>query len=237
MLAVNEIYGPVKQGEGKSAGRDVLFIRLSGCNLHCDYCDTPYTWNWEGTKFKHPTKYKPKSEVHMMTVNQIMDKLFQLSIEVKAVVISGGEPLLQQKNLFELLRALKSYNYWIEIETNGTIPITFVTLNLINQINCSPKLGNSGNEYKKRRVRKASESITNSEKATFKFVISNKKDMIEVLRMVKAFRMKEVYLMPEGKTRNEQLAKQDEIKALCQKYNFNFSPRLHILEFDACRGV
>src|SRR5271170_594917 len=101
-LKVNEIYGPVQQGEGKSSGLDVLFLRLSGCNLACSWCDTPYTWNWVGTKFVHPEKYDPMKEISFMDTNEVKVELDKLN--TKAVVISGGEPMLQQKPLLPLIR-------------------------------------------------------------------------------------------------------------------------------------
>ena len=55
-MKVNEIFGPTIQGEGKSAGMQAMFLRTSLCNLACDWCDTPQTWNWKGTKFKHSEK-------------------------------------------------------------------------------------------------------------------------------------------------------------------------------------
>ena len=234
-MRINEIFGPTIQGEGKSAGRRVIFIRLSMCNLHCSWCDTPYTWNWEGTNFSHPLKFNRELETHEMTVSEIVQEV--KSLGVKSVVISGGEPLLQQKELIVLVSVLRALGYWTEIETNGTMTVMRDFVKVIDQINCSPKLENSGNELKLRRRPEALKSLVNSGKANFKFVVTCDADIEEILDLVNTFEMKEVYLMPEGITK-EQLAKhEDVVKVLCEKYGFSFSPRIHITELGGGRGV
>jgi len=87
MLKVNEIFGPTIQGEGKSSGMPCAFLRLSLCNLHCIWCDTPYTWNWKGTPFSHPEKFDQEKEIHIMSNEEILETL--KTIDVKNLVISG----------------------------------------------------------------------------------------------------------------------------------------------------
>lgn len=236
-LKVNEIYGPVKQGEGKSSGKDVLFLRLSGCNLACSWCDTPYTWNWQGTKFIHPEKYDPIKEISFMDTSEVKIELDKLN--TKAVVISGGEPMLQQKPLLPLIQSLKDDGYWVEIETNGTITPDNAFLNLVDQINCSPKLSNSGvdNRLSMREKPEALLALASSPKTSFKFVVTSDQDLTEIDSLISRFSMKEVFLMPEGKTRTEQLARQDKVKKLCEEKGFKFSPRLHVLENDSKRRI
>ena len=144
VIKVNEIFGPTIQGEGASAGRPVMFLRTSFCNLRCVWCDTPYTWNWKGTDYEHPDKFDPKKEVHDMTADEIVQQIQLNGKDIKALVISGGEPMLQQSKLIDVLRPLKQDGYWVEIETNGTIAPTQEFSDLIDQINCSPKLASSG---------------------------------------------------------------------------------------------
>jgi 7-cyano-7-deazaguanosine (preQ0) biosynthesis protein QueE len=238
MIIVNEIYGPVLQGEGKSSGRRMMFVRLSGCNLACVWCDTPYTWNWIGTKFVHPDKFDPKKESHPMSPEEILAKLKELS-DTKAIILSGGEPTLQQKSLIPLLKLLKLNNYWVEVETNGTIELSDEFISLIDQINCSPKLSNSGvdNPLRKREKFKALTKIASQSISIFKFVVVTDDDLQETLDLVKKYDLKNVYLMPEGRTTEEQLERQDKVKNMCDQYGFNFSPRLHILEFGNKRAV
>jgi 7-carboxy-7-deazaguanine synthase len=98
---VNEIFKS-RQGEGFNQGKEVVFLRLAGCNLTCVWCDTNY----------HPyTEYR---------VEQIMQELE--TFECKKVLITGGEPSAQ--NLTPILKALKQQNYWTAIETNGTISLS-----------------------------------------------------------------------------------------------------------------
>jgi 7-cyano-7-deazaguanosine (preQ0) biosynthesis protein QueE len=239
MIIINEIYGPILQGEGKSAGKKMMFVRLSGCNLACVWCDTPYTWNWIGTKFAHPDKFNPKKESHPMESDEILEKLQQLSIDTKAIILSGGEPTLQQKNLIPLLKLLKENNYWIEVETNGTNVLSDEFISLVDQINCSPKLSNSGidNPLSKREIPVALEKLALQDKTIFKFVVITEDDLNEILMMIKKYNMKNIYLMPEGRTKEEQLDRQNRVEKICQQRGFNFSPRLHILEFGNKRGV
>ena len=141
-IKVNEIFGPTIQGEGRTVGKPVKFLRTAGCNLACVWCDTPYTWNWQGTDFEHPEKFDREKEIHDMSVDEIKTQLDQIGKDVKALVISGGEPMLQQNKLVPLLHLLKNDGYWVEIETNGTRAPSDEFLSLIDQINCSPKLTN-----------------------------------------------------------------------------------------------
>ena len=234
-LKINEIYGPVKQGEGKSAGKDVSFLRLSGCNLACSWCDTPYTWNWIGTKFTHPDKFDQKKETHLMSFEEVKAELDRIG--VKAVVISGGEPMLQQRALLPLVSLLKQDNYWVEVETNGTIVLLPEFLDLVDQVNCSPKISNSGKDNRP-EMRERPEALTvlaGSSKVSFKWVITSDIDLQEVEALIAKYNMKESWLMPEGRTRAEQLARQDSVKKLCDEKGFHFSPRLHILQNDTAR--
>jgi len=237
MLKVNEIFGPTIQGEGPSQGKEVIFVRLSTCNLSCQWCDTPYTWNWIGTKFKHPDKFDKSLEVHEMDNDVILNKLAQY--DCKAVVISGGEPLLQQRNLLTLIGSLCKMNYWIEVESNGTIVPEPVFLGMINQINCSPKLSNSGDSKEQRVKLKALTALVASEKVFFKFVVGNEKDIEEVWEYVNTFRIQtnRVYLMPLGKTKEELIKTTSMVRLLAQQHGFVFSSRLHVEMYGNRRGV
>lgn len=237
-IAINEIFGPTIQGEGKTAGTEVMFIRTSGCNLACVWCDTPYTWNWIGTKFAHPEKYDPKKETHLMTLEEILSRLQEFP-NVKRVVISGGEPLLQQDRFTQLFKVLKSHNYWIEVETNGTIVPNYDTIQLIDQFNCSPKLENSGkdNPRSKREITEALVKLVACKKTVFKFVVTSSADLSEILCLTARYGMKQVYLMPEGRTTQEQLERQSQVRLIADEYKFHFSPRLHVIQYGNKRAV
>lgn len=238
MLIVNEVFGPTVQGEGKSAGMPCAFIRLSACNLWCAKCDTPHTWNWVGTKFQHPDKYEKSKEIHKLSVEDIWQQISSMGLQ--AVVISGGEPFIQQAQLVPLLKKLKSENYWVEVETNGTFAPIKEFVELINQINCSPKLDNDfgGNVPKSRRlVPKALKALSECGKANFKFVICSKEDAIQAFELVREFNMQSVAFMPEARTKEELLAHSTLVKQLAVEYGVNFTTRLSIMLSGTKRGV
>lgn len=250
-LLVNEIFGPTIQGEGRSVGRPTSFLRLAACNLSCVWCDTPYTWNWENTQFEHPTKYKKEAEAHMMSIEQVVEQLRQVRGNTSRVVISGGEPLLQQEALVTLIHEhLHREDLQVEIETNGTIVPSdellygpkYYSISPV-QFNCSPKLASSGADNGKhgkvRIVPEALGKITQTPAASFKFVIASDADMEEVLDIVKTVRIEpsRVYLMPEGRTKEEQEQKTSSVVDLCIKHGFNFSPRLHLAIWGSKRAV
>jgi len=241
MLLVNEIFGPTIQGEGKTLGKPVVFLRLGGCNLQCIWCDTPYTWNWIGSKWKHKEKFDPKEELTRSEIHEVLDRLREIGSTVKALVISGGEPMLQQKYLIPLIKELKAEGWWVEVETNGTIAPLPEFLELVDQINCSPKLANSGsdNTLAKRLKPLVLKKLAESDKVYFKFVVASVDDVTEIYQILRALYVKQshVYLMPEGRTKDEQIMNQGLVERLADNLGFKFSPREHILQFGAKRAV
>jgi len=192
------------QGEGVTAGKRTVFLRLHYCNLACGklagwQCDTKYTWDTTDKRYWTEPEDWTDSET-AQKINRAWEEKFGNDKD-KRLVITGGEPLLQQQKLPALLRLLPSWD--IEIETNGTIiPIK----GLHNcQINCSPKLANSGNDRNKRykpEVLKAINSLPNS---WFKFVVTKPADLDEVEKIVNGcdLNSKKVLIMPEGRTAKE----------------------------------
>jgi len=241
MLRVNEVYGPVKQGEGHSIGKEVLFLRLSGCNLHCIWCDTPYTWNWTGTTFLHPDKFEQKKEEHVRQVLDVFVQLVSLSSNMshKAVVVSGGEPMIQQKELIELFRLLKKDNWWIEVETNGTVKPMSEIMDLVSQFNCSPKLSNSLDPLSLREKPQALNILASLATCYFKFVITSEQDIREVQSLITRYDMARdrIYLMPEGRIREDLDKTRLLTKQMAKILAINFSDRLHIVEHGNVRGV
>src|SRR2546428_209032 len=86
-LIVSEVFGATVQGEGPSIGRLGGFVRLGRCNQACTWCDTPYTWDW--------ARYDPKVELTEQSVDEVLAKLDGMGVGM--IVITGGEPLLQQR--------------------------------------------------------------------------------------------------------------------------------------------
>ena len=96
------------QGEGVSAGKPSVFVRFSQCNLHCLWCDTAYTWNFLGTEFAHrddlpgaPKKFDRTAETVDVSVDALTERL--ISQPCRRIIFTGGEPLLQQRELGELI--------------------------------------------------------------------------------------------------------------------------------------
>ena len=103
MLVVNEIFHSI-QGEGGAIGTPTVFVRLTGCNLRCSYCDTEYAF-YEGEK---------------MSLDKVLAEIEKY--ETETVEITGGEPLLQ-KEAFALMETLADKNYSVMLETSGSLPI------------------------------------------------------------------------------------------------------------------
>jgi len=211
-MKIVEVFQSI-QGEGKTIGKPSVFVRVNQCNLNCIFCDSKYA--------SQSNKYK------IMTKKQLIKKI--KSYNTKHVIFTGGEPLLYKNQIYEIINKLHDYTF--EIETNGTI--TPYPFNTIVQFNVSPKLANSGNSKINYDILKQF-PVNNS---IFKFVIKQESDMIEVLKLKKIHTKIPFYLMPEGRTRQEQIMRSPMVINQCIKYNMNFSPRLHILVWDDKRGV
>ncbi len=172
-----------------------------------------------------------------MEVSDILNCLIPTGM--KSLVISGGEPLLQQKQLLPLLEKLRVYNWWVEVETNGTVPLRPEFTELVDQINCSPKLSNSLDPLKLRIREQTLGSLASEPKVNFKFVVQNDNDVTEALQLVSDFKLRhrEVRLMPECRTREELYDKELWLQHVCSTHNLIYCTRLSILQVETQRGV
>lgn len=202
MLQTSEVFGAVFQGEGKNIGLPCFFLRLAGCNLHCRWCDSAFTWRFTD-RYPHDSDkvYDKQQEVHPMTMEQVLEKLLALQAinpAVKSLVISGGEPMLQQKALIPLVNFLCGLGWWVEIETAGTVaPLPeFIP----DQFTVSLKLENSGNSKGERCNSKAIDVFVKEPNTVFKFVVTHLSDLDEIDRLVQIYSIPadRIYLMPEG---------------------------------------
>lgn len=238
---VPEVFDTI-QGEGRNLGRPVVFARLSDCNLTCSWCDTPQTWAFtekRAAEHDEGVVYDTAKEQVYVEVGEAVRNID--GYPIKRLVLTGGEPMMQQPAVAELVRGLKESNeeYWVEIETNGTIAPTPELLELVDQFNVSAKLANSGNGEKKRRKSRALEAFAATDKADFKFVVFGENDLPEILDLVEEYEIPHdrVYLMPEGRTPEEVKAHQEELVELAKKENFNITTRLHVLIWGKKRNV
>lgn len=238
---VPEIFDTI-QGEGRNIGRPVVFARLSDCNLTCSWCDTPQTWAFtEKRAALHDEGqiYDTKVEQTYIEVGDAVRNID--GYPMKRLVITGGEPMMQQPAVAELVKGLREENedYWVEIETNGTIAPTEELAELVDQFNVSAKLANSNNPEKKRRKSRSLEAFAKLDKADFKFVVFGDDDLPEILDLVEEYEIphERVFLMPEGRTEEEVKAHQQELVELAKKENFNVTTRLHVLIWGRKRNV
>ncbi len=219
------------QGEGVSIGVPSVFVRLSLCNLRCTWCDTSYTWDW-----RH---YNPREQILSLSVEEVAHRVERMGGQtIRNVVITGGEPLLQQRQLADLAALLKASNRRIEIETNGTVTPERSLASLIDQWNVSPKLENSGNGCAKREVAPALEWFAACPSAFFKFVVAAEADVEEVhaFRRRYALPADHVLLMPEGRDPATINRRSWWLAERCLEHGYRFTSRLHILLWGDQRG-
>ena len=225
-MQVNEIFKSI-QGEGPNFGKPAIFLRTAQCNLKCTWCDTKYTWDWENYDF---TK-----EVKEMPIDEIKKKI--LDLEIKHLVITGGEPLLQQDDLADLLSFLKP-DFYVEIETNCTILPNKMLTDLVDQWNVSPKTENSGNPLELYENNECYYFFANQENCFFKYVVENESDIPEIKKFVTKYNIpkKRVQLMTQASTKQEISMREKSISELAKFNNFAFSPRLHVAMWGSQRG-
>ncbi len=209
------------QGEGVTTGTPAVFLRLAGCNLACTWCDTRYSWDWE--------RFSLDNEVLSLSPDEV--EMRMLSFGCPHLVITGGEPLLQQRELVPLAESMKQRGYYCEVETNGTLAPMPEMVEAVSQWNVSPKTGNSGNQRRRREIPQALSAFRQTDNAYFKFVIAEPADIEEVCRLIDSYDLppQRVVLMPEGVTPQVLQERSRWLAEVCAQRGFRFSTRLHIL--------
>jgi 7-carboxy-7-deazaguanine synthase len=227
-MQVAEIFYSV-QGEGRLLGVPSAFVRTSGCNLRCSFCDSPYT-SWE-----------PQGE--RLAVEQVLERVAEFP--TRHVVITGGEPLIAP-GIEDLCAGLRERGYHITIETAATVfkPVCCDLASL------SPKLSNStpwereGGRFAERhdRLRLQPDVIRaflERYDYQLKFVIDRPADVPEVLALLEQLPgvdRSRVLLMPQGVTPEELAARAPWMVEECKKHGFRYCPRLHIELYGNQRG-
>ncbi|WP_137286967.1 7-carboxy-7-deazaguanine synthase QueE [Halorussus salinisoli] len=228
-LPINELFESL-QGEGRLAGVPSVFVRTSGCNLRCWFCDSYHT-SWEPT---HAT----------MGVEEILAEVE--SYDADHVVVTGGEPLMHEATE-SLLRELDARGYHTTVETNGTVspdaPIDLASV--------SPKLASStptpekdpkgGGEWAERHDERrvdldALAELVESYDFQLKFVVSEREDLDEITDLLARIRDAaavevrdtDVLLMPEGATKDRIAETRSLTAELAREYGFRYTPRLHV---------
>ena len=220
------------QGEGALVGVPSVFIRTSGCNLRCSWCDTPYTsWRPEGRD---------------LTLEQILDELRVLDEQrthpARHVVVTGGEPLIAP-GIVALTQRLRERNLHITVETAGTVfqPVACDLMSI------SPKLGNStpddarfSQQHERLRIQPAIlTQLMERYPYQLKFVIAQPGDLDEVRALVNSLQADRdrVILMPEGIDPAVLRKRALWLAEICKEEGFRFSPRLHVDLWGDRRGV
>jgi 7-carboxy-7-deazaguanine synthase len=191
-----------------------------------DQCDSKYSWDW--------SNYDPRVELIEQSVDDVLAKLEGMGITM--VVITGGEPLLQQRALQPLLQQIKARNWRVEIETAGTLPWQLEP-GLVDQFNVSPKLENSGNPLERRYKPNVLRHFERSGRAVFKFVATDTTDLDEVAHMVDDCGLTNVWIMPEGTDAATLADRQRALAPAVLERGWNLTTRLHILLWGDKRGV
>jgi 7-carboxy-7-deazaguanine synthase len=262
-LLVSEIFSSI-QGEGINLGTPSVFLRLAVCNLHCWYCDTKYTWLYDERMLQTVKSdlarlgigeeqipgdlkvFDRRVEVHELSINDAKSEIERAGLN--HLVVTGGEPMLQQDPLVILFRRLKSQNadgktpFFIEIETNGSIKPERELIPLVDQWNVSPKLESSGNSRFSREKGDPLRTFADLPNSFFKFVIATQtfnQDLTEVESLASRFDLApgKIILMAEGtdaailKDRTQALAQ------ICEKKGYRITPRLQIMLWGNKRGT
>ncbi len=229
VVKVSEIFYSI-QGEGKLAGVPSVFIRTTGCNLRCTWCDSPYT------------SWKPEGE--SATVDEILDRVSDFPTTY--VVLTGGEPMLAA-GVESLTRLLRDAGYHLTIETAGTIWKDVVC----ELASISPKLSNStpwereGGRFAERHERDrlnldVVRRLMGLGDYQLKFVVDRPEDITEidvVLCQLGSYNAANVLLMPQGVIREELDRRGPWVADLCKQRGFRYCPRLHIALYGNTRGT
>jgi len=229
-LPINELFYSL-QGEGRLAGTPSVFVRSSGCNLRCWFCDSYHT-SWE--------------PIHAHESLDNVVNSVESHDEADHVVLTGGEPLIHDAAV-DLIERLDAAGYHITVETNGTIhrdaPIDLVSV--------SPKLSNSTptaerdpagdgewvDRHDERRIDMAALTALVEEYDTqLKFVVADESDLPEILDLLEDLRDaaavpvpdEDVLLMPEGATRERLAETRERVADLALEHGFQYTPRLHV---------
>lgn len=229
-MRIAEIFHSI-QGEGLLAGVPSVFIRTSGCNLRCHWCDTPYaSWKPEGPE---------------MTVAQILRKVQEWNCS--HVVLTGGEPMIAP-DLPALAAGLKKAGKHITIETAATVAPGGIICDLAS---LSPKLSNStppperdpawSKKHESSRLQPAviAEWMKNYD-FQLKFVVSTEQEVTEIKELLSRLApvpFHQILLMPEGIDAQTLAGRASWLAEICKREGFRFCPRLHIELFGHTRGT
>jgi 7-carboxy-7-deazaguanine synthase len=227
-VRLSEIFYSV-QGEGSLVGVPSVFVRTSGCNLRCTWCDTPYTsWQPEGEDW---------------SLDQILRRVAEFG--ASHVVVTGGEPMIAP-GIEVLTTALQNAQQHITIETAGTVyhPVTCDLMSISPKLKNSVPLERDGGRWAAQHERlrwqpDVLRRLIAEYPHQLKFVVAAPDDLseIEAMRIELDARPESIILMPEGTDRDTLRDRGEWIVEICKERGYRFSPRLHVDLWGARRGV
>jgi 7-carboxy-7-deazaguanine synthase len=226
-MRVSEIFYSL-QGEGFLAGVPSVFVRVAGCRLRCRWCDTKYAWDEAaGTDY---------------SIGGIIEAVRQWPS--RFVVVTGGEPMINDE-VPGLVRRLKGAGKHVTVETAGIAYIADMPCDLTS---ISPKLSNSVpdergladvHEHARLNISVLGELIEHYD-YQLKFVVESADDLAEIRRTIEDIGnvdAEKVMLMPQGRTREELLARSAMVAEMCKSSGFAFCQRLQVVLYDGRRGT
>jgi len=227
-MKISEIFYSI-QGEGLLTGVPSVFVRTSGCNLRCVWCDTPYTsWAPEGSD---------------MTVEEILAAA--RSHPAKHAVVTGGEPMIAP-GIVELTEGIRRLGLHVTVETAGTVyhPVACDLMSISPKLeNSTPRERDSGKwaaQHERLRYQPGVlKQLMSEYEYQLKFVVASPEDMPEIARMLEDIHAdrSRVVLMPEGTTPDVLRERAEWLTEICKREGFRYSPRLHIDLWGNRRGV
>ena len=227
-LNVSEFFYDTIQGEGMSLGQPAAFLRLAGCPVNCEFCDTAAVWKQAKT----------------VKISWLVDQIIQSGLGEKLekgdeiLVVTGGSPLLQQKHLISFFKVLDSKlkNFYVEVENEVFFPVQDELKDYVDWWNNSPKLSNSGVPLERRYNPKAIMSLPQN--STFKFVVKDEKDWDEITEYYLGLIQKcQICLMPMGADQAEYFANREKVVELAVEHGVRYSPREHIAIWNKKTGI
>jgi organic radical activating enzyme len=226
------------QGEGASIGRPSVFVRLSRCNLACQWCDTAYTWRFAGDNRPHRDGRSFDRGANQVALDPAEVAAKVSAFGVNRLVITGGEPLLQAPALVQMIAALGA-GFHIEVETNGTVAPPPALDALIDQYNVSPKLAHSGNRADLALIPERLSAWTADPRAQFKFVVANPDDLNEIKALAQTFAIppERLFVMPEGTVSATLRDRSRWLAEAALHAGWRFTDRLHIHLYGDTRGT
>jgi 7-carboxy-7-deazaguanine synthase len=216
-------------GEGALVGVPSVFIRTSGCNLRCTWCDTPYTsWSPEGEDF---------------SIDQIAANV--AGFHAQHVVITGGEPMIAPE-MARLTHILHDANFHVTIETAGTVyapvacDLMSISPKLSNSIPHEREAGRWAAQHDRLRYQpEVLKRLTSEYAYQLKFVVTSPGDLDEIdeIRDTLAADRQRIILMPEGTSREVLRDRGVWLAEICKANGYRYSPRLHIDLWGNKRGI